>query len=207
MSRSLKRSSIKRVVRRNALRKGLVGGSTPWRAVWVLLTVRKGWSKVSKSGEAPITFTESLREGEAWTIVHVPEQSKRGRGEGRKMLVGPRRKPPRATAIAPPALASIGTRILEAPSAERVNQILGRDLVSDPEPSRYAKRAAAKGVRRTEKAADKEADRAEKVAGAARRRAEKADAQQARETEKAAAKELRAAEKAATTDEKQAELG
>ncbi len=202
----LKRSYIKRVVRRNAIRKGLVGGSTPWRAVWVLLTVRKGWSKVSKSGEAPITFTEPLREGEAWMVVHVPEQSKRGRGEGRKMLVGPRRKPPRATAIAAPALASIGTRILEAPSAERVNQILGRDLVSDPEPSRYAKRVAAKDVRRTEKAADKEAHRAEKAADTARRRAEKTAAQQAREAEKIAAKELRAAEKTVTKDEKRAEI-
>jgi|GEM_PF-1928886 len=160
----LKRSYIQRVVRVNATRKGLLGGSRMWRAVWVLLTLRKGWSKVSKSGQAPVTFTEPLGEGEAWSIVHVPENSKRGRGEGRRMLIGPRRKAPRATAMAPPALASIGTRILEAPSAARVNQILGTDLVSDPEPSRYRKRAEAKAIRRARKAASKAGRRDKKAA-------------------------------------------
>ena len=183
MSPFPKRSYLTRMVRMNATRKGLLGGSTPWRAVWVFLTLRKGWSKVSKSGEAPIAFAEPLREGEAWTIVHVPEQTKRGRGEGRKMFIGPKRKPPRATATAPAALASIGTRILEAPSAERVNQILGKDLVSDPAPSRYAKRQGAKQARAAEKAAAKEV-----------RVAEKAAAKEARVAEKAAAKEVRAAE-------------
>lgn len=164
----LKRGYIKRVIRLNATRKGLLGGSTPWRAVWVMLTLRKGWSKVSKSGEAPVTFTEPLKEGEAWTIVHVPEESKRGRGEGRKFGIGPRRKPPRATAIAPPALAEIGRRIVEAPSAERVNEILGVELVSDPEPSRYARRQdrkAEKRAARQERKAEKAAARlAERVA-------------------------------------------
>ncbi len=183
----LKRSYVKRLVRMNATRKGLLGGSPLWRAVWLMLTLRKGWSKVSKSGEAPITFTEPLREGEAWSIVHVPEQSKRGRGEGRKMGIGPRRKAPRATAMAPPALASIGSRILEAPSAARVNQILGTDLVSDPEPSRYAKRAAAKQARRSQKADAKQLRRAEKAAAKDARHAAR-DAQRAA---KSAAKEAR----------------
>lgn len=209
----LKRSYIKRVVRMNATRKGLLGGSTPWRAVWVLLTLRKGWSKVSKSGDAPVTFTEPLREGEAWTIVHVPEQSKRGRGEGRKMLIGPKRKPPRATAIAPAALASIGTRILEAPSAERVNQILGKDLVTDPPPSRYAKRvavkesraaqkASAKAAKKADKASAKTAKQADKAAAKAKKKADKASAKAAQEADKAA----RAGQTAAVEDEKRAEI-
>lgn len=171
----LRSGYLKRVIRMNATRKGLLGGSRLWRAVWLMLTLRKGWSKVSKSGEAPIAFTEPLKEGEAWTVVHVPEQSKRGRGEGRKMLVGPRRTPPRATEMKAPALESIGKRILEAPSAARVNEILGRDLVSDPEPSRYAirarakadksaRRAEAKAIRKADKQAAKAAKRAEKVA-------------------------------------------
>lgn len=170
----LRSGYLKRVIRINATRKGLLGGSPMWRAVWVMLTLRKGWSKVSKSGEAPIAFTEPLKEGEAWTVVHVPEQSKRGRGEGRKMLIGPRRTPPRATEMKAPALESIGTRILEAPSAARVNQILGVDLVSDPEPSRYAIRSKAKAEKAARRADAKAAKKASKAAAKAARRAEKA---------------------------------
>ena len=51
----LKRGYIKRVIRLNATRKGLLGGSTPWRAVWVMLTLRKGWSKVSKSSKKSVS--------------------------------------------------------------------------------------------------------------------------------------------------------
>jgi len=131
-----------------AVRKGLVGGSRMWRIIWVLLTLRNGWAKVSKSRGAPIRFTEPLREGEAWQVVHVPEDSKRGRGEGRMFFIGPRRRAPRATAIAPAAIGHIGARILEAPSAARVNEILGVDLVSDPEPSPYERRAERKAAKR-----------------------------------------------------------
>lgn len=134
--------------RRKAVRRGLIGGSLMWRTIWVLMTLRRGWSRVSKSGQAPIKFSEPLREGEAWEVVHIPENSARGRGEGRKFLIGPKRKAPRATAMAPPAIAYMGARILEAPSAERVNQILGVDLVSDPKPSRYEKRAERKAAKR-----------------------------------------------------------
>lgn len=148
-------STFKRVIRarlrRKAVRQGLLGGSRMWRTIWVLITLRNGWSKVSKSGAAPIKFTEPLREGEAWEVVHVPEDSKRGRGEGRMFFIGPKRRAPRATAIAPPAIAHIGARILEAPSAARVNEILGVDLVSDPEPSRYERRAERKAAKRASK--------------------------------------------------------
>jgi hypothetical protein len=144
----LSRGYIKRVVSINAVRKGLMGGSLMWRGVWIVLTLRKGWQKVMKSNAGPVRFSEPLREGEAWEVVHLPEDSSRGRGEGRKFLIGPRRRPPRATAIAPPAIAHIGARILEAPSAARVNAILGVDLVSDPEPSRYQRRAERKSAKR-----------------------------------------------------------
>lgn len=189
----------------NATRKGLLGGSPMWRAVWVLLSVRKGWSKVSKSGEAPVTFTEPLREGEAWTIVHVPEESKRGRGEGRKLGIGPKRKPPRATAIAPPALAEIGKRIIEAPSAARVNEILGTDLVSDPEPSRYAKRQEKKSAKSEKRAAAKSAKRAERSADKALKKAARADEKAERIAEKADRREAKA-EQAAPALETPAEL-
>jgi hypothetical protein len=148
----LRATTFKRVMRRKfrtkAVRKGLVGGSRMWRAIWVLMTLRNGWARLSKSGGAPIKFTEPLREGEAWEVVHVPEDSRRGRGEGRMFFIGPKRKAPRATAMAPPAIAHIGARILEAPSAARVNEILGVDLVSDPEPSPYQRRAERKAAKR-----------------------------------------------------------
>lgn len=149
MFRFLRRGYLKRVIRMNALRKGLVGGSPFWRAVWVFGVARGFWSKISKRGEAPVTFSESLDEGEAWAIVHVPEQSRRGRGEGRKALIGPRRKPPRTTSIKSEGLVAAGRRILAAPDAARINAILGAEVVSDPPPTRRERRRS----RRAEKAA------------------------------------------------------
>jgi len=111
----LPRSSyVKRMVKMNALRKGLIGGSPVWRTVWVLSTLRKMWGKVSKHGEAPVVFTEDLDEGSAWTLVHVPEQSRHGR------------------------------KLLSKPSAERVNSILGVDMAPPPtrRDRRKAKKAA-----------------------------------------------------------------
>jgi len=150
-----RRRKLSRIIEMNAVRKGLWGGSRTWRAVWVMLALRNGWLKLTKSGEGPISFTEPLREGEAWAIVHVPEDSKRGRGEGRKLGIGPRRTLPRATAIAPAALSYAGKRILAAPSAARVNEILGANVVSDPEPSRSQRRREARAERRERKAASK----------------------------------------------------
>ena len=165
MSLLYTRRPFKRTIEINAVRKGLWGGSWMWRAVWALLALRNSWMKVAKSSKAaPIVFTEPLREGEAWAIVHVPEDSKRGRGQGRRLGIGPRRVPPRATALAAPALASIGKRILAAPSADRINEILGEDVVSDPEPSRSQLRYEARTERRQLKAAKKASKKAAKRA-------------------------------------------
>ncbi len=148
MFRYFRRGYLKRVISMNALRKGLIGGSPMWRTIWVLGIVRRFWSKVSKKGEAPIEFSESLAEGEAWTLVHIPEKSRRGRGEGRKALIGPRRTPPRANEAASEGLAAMGRRILAAPDPARINQIIGADVVADPEPTRRERRQ----LRRAEKA-------------------------------------------------------
>ncbi|MFT7473164.1 MAG: hypothetical protein ACI81L_000075 [Verrucomicrobiales bacterium] len=150
-----KKSYIKRTLRMNAVRKGLLGGSLFWRVVWVSQLFLKGWSKASKRGEAPILFSEPLKEGDAWTIVHEPERSRRGRGEGRKMLVGPKRKAPRAGVMSGSALGWVGQRILDAPSAERINQILGVDVVTEPPPTRKAIRAAKKDAKKAANAAGK----------------------------------------------------
>jgi hypothetical protein len=189
----LKKAYWRRTLQRNALRKGLLGGSPLWRAVWFAQLAHKGWGKISKSGEAPITFTESIEEGEAWAIVHEPEQSKRGRGEGRALLVGPKRKPPLANVMTGSALGNVGRRILEAPSADRINQILGADIVEQPPASRYQRRQAKKAQARVEKQAANEAKAAARQADADA----KAAAKQADADAKAAAKQAKADEKLA----------
>ena len=120
MSRFLRLPYIKRMISVNALRKGLMGGSPFWRAIWFVLTARRLWSKVSKKGEAPVTFTEPLPEGEAWTVVHVPEKSRRGAGKGRKLAVGPKRAAPRVTRAVGPIVAEIARSALAAPPVDSV---------------------------------------------------------------------------------------
>ena len=207
----LKKAYIQRTLKRNALRKGLLGGSPLWRAVWAGQLLLKGWGKISKGGEAPITFDESIGEGEAWAIVHEPEQSRKGRGEGRALLIGPKRTAPRANVMTGTALGTIGKRILEAPSAERINEILGANVVEEPPPSRSQRRAArkadrarAKSEHRTEKrdlnTAKADAKSAAKTAKSDAKAAAKSDAK----TAKAAAKSAKADAKTAKADAKAA---
>ena len=110
------RSRVKRLIRVRAVRRGLFGGNPFWRVVWFLGTARKLWSRVSKSGEAPVVFSEDLPEGEAYVVSHAPELSRRGRGEGRKFVIGPRRKPPHITAAAAGAAYAAARKALETPS-------------------------------------------------------------------------------------------
>ena len=218
----LKKAYIERTLKRNALRKGLLGGSPLWRAVWAGQLLLKGWGKISKGGEAPITFDESIGEGEAWAIVHEPEQSRKGRGEGRTLLIGPKRTAPRANVMTGTALGTIGKRILEAPSAERINEILGANVVEEPPPSRSQRRAARKADRaraksdhRTEKrdvktakaaakTAQADAKAAAKTAKSDAKAAAKSDAKAAKADAKSAAKTAKAAAKTAQADAKTA---
>ena len=149
MARLVRSARTKRLVKAKAVRKGLLGGSLFWRGVYGYLTFRKMWSHVSKRGPAPLVFGEKIREGEAWALVHVPEDSPRGRGEGRKFLIGPRRKPPHATALVPAAVQYVGRRIVAAPDAERINAILGERVVSDPDPSRRQLRRAKREAKKS----------------------------------------------------------
>lgn len=179
---------VKRMIRMNALRKGLLGGHPLWRAIWAVGALRKMWGKVSKKGEAPITFSEPLGEGQAWALVHVPEQSKRGRGEGRKLVIGPKRKPARFGAIGPAAAVAAARQVLEAPDAARVNQILGIDAVEDDPPSRK-ERKRAKRQNKTDAKAQRKASAKQDAADArAAKKAGKADARSAKALRKADAR-------------------
>ena len=95
-----RKATVKRMIRANALRKGLLGGSPFWRFIWFAGLTRRLWGRVSKHGDAPVVFSEDLPEGEAYVISHAPERSRRGRGDGRRLLVGPKRKRPHITARA-----------------------------------------------------------------------------------------------------------
>jgi len=146
-------SARKRLVKKKALRKGLLGGSLFWRGVYGYITFRKFWRHISKRGDAPLVFSEKIREGEAWAMVHVPEDSRRGRGEGRTFLIGPKRKPPHATALVPAAIQYAGRKIIAAPDAERINSILGEHVVDDPEPTRRRLRKAKREEKKAAKSA------------------------------------------------------
>lgn len=153
MARLVRSARTKRLVKSKALRKGLLGGNLFWRGVYGYLTFRKMWSHISKRGDAPIVFGEKIAEGEAWALVHVPEASRRGRGEGRKLLIGPKRKPPHANALVPVAMQYVGRKIVAAPDAERINEILGERIVSDPKPTRRKLRQAKREAKKTAKTA------------------------------------------------------
>jgi hypothetical protein len=68
-------------------------------------------------------------------------------------------------------LASIGGRILAAPSAERINEILGEKVVSDPEPSKSELRRDVRAERRKLKVESKAARKAKRTANRVAKRA------------------------------------
>ncbi len=62
---------VKRTVRYNGVRKGLLGGSRIWTAVFVAGYLARWSGKVTKRGEKPIRFSESLKPGESFVIRHI----------------------------------------------------------------------------------------------------------------------------------------
>ena len=192
---SAKTTAIK-LLKSRALRQGLIGGSPFWRALWIAQFGYKQFSKISKgSGEAPISFDEPLKEGEVWAVVHEPEKTKKGRGEGRKFLIGPKRKKSRANIMTGLALGVAGEKILAAPSPERINQILGEDVFDPPALTKAQKRAAKKAEKLEAKLAKSDAKAAANAAKA-QKKSEAAEAKALKKSEVAEAKAQRRLEKA-----------
>ncbi len=189
---------IKRLISTRALRQGLLGGSPFWRVVWIAQFVYKRFGGGSKGDEAPISFDEPLKEGEVWALVHEPAKTKKGRGEGRRFLIGPRRKKSRTNMMTGLALGVVGEKILAAPSAERINQILGEDVFDPPEPTRAQKRALKK-ARKLEAKAAKSASKAAKADASTAKRQRAAELKLAKREEKSA---MQAAAAAATAAKK-----
>ena len=62
---------IRRTIRMNSIRKGLLGGSRFWMAVFVAGRLA-GWTgKVTKRGEPPVVFSEKMKLGESYEIRHI----------------------------------------------------------------------------------------------------------------------------------------
>ncbi len=62
---------VRRMIRMNSIRKGLLGGSRFWLAVFAAGYVGRWSGKVTKRGEIPIAFSEKLADGESFEIRHI----------------------------------------------------------------------------------------------------------------------------------------
>ncbi|HUP74356.1 MAG TPA: hypothetical protein VM282_15040 [Acidimicrobiales bacterium] len=75
----LRRGFLRRYIRMNAFRRGLLGGSKPWLAIFVLGMLRRQMGKVTKRGDMPLVLSEALKPGEAMIITHLAPK-RRGKG-------------------------------------------------------------------------------------------------------------------------------
>ena len=62
---------VKRTIRFNSVRKGLLGGSRFWLAMFAAGYVARWSGKVTKRGEKPIRFSEALKPGESFVVRHI----------------------------------------------------------------------------------------------------------------------------------------
>ena len=62
---------VRRTLRDNSVRKGLMGGNRFWLAIFVARYLTRLSRKVTKRGEKPIRFSESLKPGESFVIRHI----------------------------------------------------------------------------------------------------------------------------------------
>ena len=76
----LRKGMLRRYLRLNAVRRGLLGGSKPWMVVLVLGLLGRQVGKVTKRGEMPLVLSEALKPGESMIITHLaPERRRRRR--------------------------------------------------------------------------------------------------------------------------------
>jgi hypothetical protein len=84
MFRFLRSGYLRRWVRDNALRKGLLGRQGPWLAVFVLSLLGRRANKVLKRGEMPLRFSEKLEPGASYVISHIVPPTRRQRRKARR---------------------------------------------------------------------------------------------------------------------------
>ena len=69
--RHLGLSALFESLRTNSLRKGLLGGSRVWTAVFVARFVGRRLARVAKRGDMPVKYSERLAPGESLVIRHL----------------------------------------------------------------------------------------------------------------------------------------
>ena len=79
MFRFLRSGYLRRWLRYNALRKGLLGRQGPWMFVFFASMVLRQFNKVLKRGVMPIRFSEKLEPGATYVISHIVPPSRRQR--------------------------------------------------------------------------------------------------------------------------------
>ena len=83
MARAFGPAYLKRTFRFNATRKGLLGGSRFWLSMYGFLQLAKWAGKVTKRGEAPVKFSESLAAGESFVVRHVDAKTAKAEASGK----------------------------------------------------------------------------------------------------------------------------
>lgn len=84
MFRLLRSGYLRRWLRYNALRKGLLGRQGPWFFVFVVSFLLRRANKVLKRGEMPIRFSEKLEPGASYVISHIVPPTRRDRRRARR---------------------------------------------------------------------------------------------------------------------------
>ena len=84
MFRMFRSTYIRRWLRYNAIRKGLLGRQAPWMIVFVGSIVLKRANTVLKRGTMPIRFSEKLEPGVSYLITHITPPTRKERRQARR---------------------------------------------------------------------------------------------------------------------------
>ena len=71
MAVPFRRGYVKRYIRYNSLRRGLLGGSRFWTIVFAAGFVGRWMGKVTKRGEMPVITSDDLEPGQGLLIRHL----------------------------------------------------------------------------------------------------------------------------------------
>ncbi len=113
-----------RYIRWNATRKGIFGGSKMWLGVWGFLKLKGFAGKVTKKGEPELAFSQTVKPGHWFEIVHEkPPASRREKRKAKKAAAKAEAK--RLKAQASPTRRNINRALRAAKSANKVNKAIG----------------------------------------------------------------------------------
>lgn len=70
------RSAVKRYIRFNGLRRGLLGGSPFWTAMFFAGHAGRFLSRVAKRGPMPVVTSDALEPGEGLIVRHIAPNEK-----------------------------------------------------------------------------------------------------------------------------------